>query len=64
MKIRAWLKKLRLQSTPLEGDERRPDNVDGLVTMAGPEIADLGGVGPGSAPPNWVPSQQDDRPRH
>jgi hypothetical protein len=64
VKLRELLKKIRLQSTPLEGGERRPDNVDGIATMAGAEMTDVGGFGAVSAPPNWVPSQQDDRPRH
>jgi hypothetical protein len=64
VKIREWLKKLRLQPTPLEGGDRRPDNVDGLATMSGGQYLDSGSVGPTPAPPNWVPSQQDERPRH
>jgi hypothetical protein len=64
VKLRELLKKIRLQSTPWEGDERRPDNVDGLATMAGAPTADAMNVGPTSAPVNWVPSQQDERPRH
>jgi hypothetical protein len=46
------------------GDRLADDKVDALTTMAGPEVADLGGYGPVTAPTNWVPSQQDDRPRH
>jgi len=60
MKIRAWLKQIRLRS--LEGDDRQVDNVQGL--SSGQSLFNSGApVAPG-APPNWVPSQQDDRPRH
>ena len=65
MKLRRFWKRIRLQSVPLEGGERRPDNVDGLATMSGASTADAMNVGPTSAPPNWVPSQQDwGKPRH
>ena len=62
MKLGEWWKKIRLR--PLEGSERRPDNVDGVATMSGGQYVDSGSVGPTPAPPNWVPSQQNDRPRH
>jgi hypothetical protein len=60
VKIRAWLKKLRLR--PLEGDDRPVDNVDGLASASSLFSSPVGQVG--VAPPNWVPSQQDERPRH
>ncbi|HJQ52085.1 MAG TPA: hypothetical protein VJ838_16425 [Gaiellaceae bacterium] len=44
-------------------DPLADDKIDALAPMAGSEIADLG-FGVGTAPTNWVPSQQDDRPRH
>jgi len=64
VKLRKLLKKLRLQ--PLQGPGDRPvDNVDGMATMAGPEgNAAESNVGPVPFPPNYVPSQQEDRPRH
>jgi hypothetical protein len=55
------LKKLRLR--PLEGEGERPEgNVDALAT----HVVDSAGDGwaGASAPTNWVPSQQDERPRH
>jgi len=46
-----------------EGEERPDDdNVDSLAS-AESLFAPTSGVAP-AAPPNWVPSQQDDRPRH
>ncbi len=49
MKLRELLKKIRLR--PLQGEGQRPiDDVDAGVS--------------GTAPTNWVPSQQDERPRH
>jgi len=44
-------------------DPLADDKIDALAPMAGSEIADLG-FGVGTAPTNWVPSQQDDRPWH
>jgi hypothetical protein len=60
VKIREFLKKIRLRA--LEGSDRQVDNVDG-VASAQSLFSSPGPVGPG-APPNWVPSQQDERPRH
>ena len=54
MKLREWLKKIRPRR---RDDVERPvedKNIDMAATMAGH----------GSAPAGWVPSQQDDRPRH
>jgi hypothetical protein len=60
MKLRKLLEKLRLRS--LEGEGRQPgSNVDGMTTMTH-SATDQGGNIPVSAPPNWVPSQQDERP--
>jgi hypothetical protein len=62
MKLRELLKKIDLKLRPLEGDDRPVDNVDG-VASAQSLFSSPGPAGPG-APPNWVPSQQDERPRH
>ena len=63
MKLRDLLHMFRMR--PLQGDGQRPiDNVDGLSSAP---AQDLKGVdfNPGpTAPTNWVPSQQDDRPLH
>ena len=61
MKLRELLGKIRLR--PLQGTgERSIDDVDGLATMH------YGGTNEGNipttVPPGYVPSQQDDRPRH
>ena len=60
MKIREWWRKIRLR--PLEGGDRPVDNVEGL-TSGQSLFSSVTPVAPG-APPNWVPSQQDERPRH
>ena len=62
MKLREWWRKFRLRL--LDGDDRRDDKIDALTTTVGSEVADYGGFGVGTAPTNWVPSQQDERPRH
>jgi hypothetical protein len=63
VRFRDLLTRIRLR--PLQGKGERPiDNPDAL-SFAPTE--NLRGVdsGPGpTAPTNWVPSQQDDRPRH
>jgi hypothetical protein len=59
VKLRAWLKRIRLRS--LEGSDRPVDNVDGAASSQ--SLYQPGDVAP-MAPPNWVPSQQDERPRH
>ena len=62
MKVRSLLRKFRLRS--LQGVGNRPiDSVDALATMTH-SSTDSGGNMPVSAPPKWVASQQDDRPRH
>jgi hypothetical protein len=62
VKLRELLKRMRLR--PLQGEGERPiDNVDALTTGHALDTSSGGGV-PVSAPPNWVPSQQDERPRH
>jgi hypothetical protein len=65
MKIRQLLAKLRLRS--LEGEGKRPvGNVDAMASMAGQSHSTLDSTNGVArmAPPNWIPSQQDDRPRH
>jgi hypothetical protein len=64
MRLRELLKRMRLR--PLQGEGERPvDNVDALTTAVDHSlITSDGGGGPVAAPPNWVPSQQDERPRH
>jgi hypothetical protein len=65
MKLRHLLKKLPLQSLEVGEDARAgEDNVDVLaVGTAHTHAAGTGDVAP-LAPPSWVPSQQDERPRH
>ena len=61
MRLRELWKKVRLR--PLSGEGERPiDNVDALATMDG--LLQTNDSMPVSAPTNWVPSQQDERPRH
>jgi len=61
MKLRELLRKVDLRLRPVQVGERQEDNVDALATVSG---AHAGGFGETTAPTNWVPSQQDDRPRH
>jgi len=66
MKLRKLLTKLNdvLRPPHVQREDRSAvDKIDAMATMAGSEIANLG-FGEGTAPTNWVPSQQDDRPRH
>lgn len=65
MKLREWLNKARLRV--MGGESDKP--FDAVDARAATTAAEHGGftpnVAPGAtAPPNWVPSQQDDRPRH
>jgi len=65
VKLREWLKKARLRL--LGGTSDKPfDAVDAIAaTTASQHSGFSPNVAPGAtAPPNWVPSQQDDRPRH
>ena len=71
MKLRELLRRIDLSLRPPhvqeEGREsNRPiDNVDAIATAGyAPYGFDSEGGGPQTAPPNWVPSQQDERPRH
>jgi hypothetical protein len=63
VRLQELLKKMRLR--PLQGEGVRPvDNADAL-SSAPVENSRGFDSGPGpTAPTNWVPSQQDDRPRH
>jgi hypothetical protein len=63
VKLRELLRKMRLRS--LQGEGERPvDNVDAMATAPEARADNIGGFGDSAAPTNWVPSQQDDRPRH
>ena len=53
MKLRAVLKKFLWRSPQDREDEQSADSVDEAFT-----------VGSGEAPSSWIPSQQDERPRH
>jgi hypothetical protein len=69
MKIRELLKRFDLWLRPAHvrgehGEGYRPvDNVDALTTVT-LTPGDPSGSVAATAPPNWVPSQQDDRPPH
>jgi hypothetical protein len=60
MKLREWWRKLRLR--PLEGSDRPVDDVTALAS--GQSLFNSAASVAQGAPPNWVPSQQDERPRH
>jgi len=63
VKIREFLKKFRLRSVQAGDGMRQEDNVDALATIGHTDaLGDWGGGA--SAPTNWVPSQQDERPRY
>jgi hypothetical protein len=62
MKLLELLKKFGLR--PLQGQGNRPiDNVDASAQGLGGQTTDGRGHLPAPAPTNWVPSQQDERPR-
>ncbi|HJU35795.1 MAG TPA: hypothetical protein VJ716_00055 [Gaiellaceae bacterium] len=66
MKLRELLHKLRLRSVQPDG-ERSADNVDGLGAAGSTTLVSGGGPSApegANMPPGYVPSQQDDRPRH
>jgi len=63
MKLRKLLARLKVRSVQLNRAEGQEDNID-AQSSALASHSDLGGWGPDLAPTNWVPSQQDDRPRH
>lgn len=62
VKLRELLRKIDLKLRPLQLGGRPEDNVDAMTTGHGAE--NPAGFGDTLAPTNWVPSQQDDRPRH
>ncbi|HET8556857.1 MAG TPA: hypothetical protein VFL58_06060 [Gaiellaceae bacterium] len=66
MKLRELLRRFRLPSLEIgEGVRAGEDNVDALASGISPGHGDTGaGNVPALAPPNWVPSQQDERPLH
>jgi hypothetical protein len=70
MKIRGLLKWFNDALRPphvVQGghsEQRSIDNVDAMTTTSAMGGDPLGQGGPADAPVNWVPSQQDDRPRH
>ena len=67
MKLRELLKKVDLKLRPLQVGERPGDKVDAMKIDArsgAPGAENVIGYGDSLAPTNWVPSQQDDRPRH
>ena len=66
MKLRELLRKIHDSFRPVGREAREKledDQIDAMTTIAGSEIANLG-FGVGTAPTGWVPSQQNDRPRH
>jgi hypothetical protein len=67
VKLRELLRKIDLKLRPLQLGERPEDNVDAMkidARAAASGAENLGDFGDSLAPTNWVPSQQDDRPRH
>jgi hypothetical protein len=67
VKIRELLRKVDLKLRPLQFGRRPGENVDAMkidARSAAPGAENVGGFGDSLAPTNWVPSQQDDRPRH
>jgi hypothetical protein len=57
MNLHELLKKLRLRSS------EREDEVEAMEEIDTRAIDAMAGYG-GDAPTSWVPSQQDERPRH
>jgi len=67
VKLRELLRKVDLKLRPLQLGGRPEDNVDAMKIdelAAAPGAENVVGFGDSLAPTNWVPSQQDDRPRH
>ena len=63
MKIRAFLRRFRLRSVQAGDGQRQEDKVDALATTGHTDaLGDWGGGN--SAPVNWVPSQQDEKPKY
>jgi len=67
VRFRELMRKLDLKLRPLKLDGPE-DNVDAMKSDASaawsPPAENVGGFGDSLAPTNWVPSQQNDRPRH
>ena len=63
MKLRELLERFRLRAAHVGKGERSIDDVD---AAAGDAAASWDAVGPDSdrRPANWLPSQQDERPRY
>jgi hypothetical protein len=65
LKLRELLRKVDLKLRPLQHGERPDEKVDAMKIDARSGAAEnVIGFGDSLAPTNWVPSQQDDRPRH
>ena len=67
MKLRELLRKIDLKLRPLQLGGRPEDNVDAMkidARAAASGAENVGDFGDSLAPTKWVPSQQDDRPRH
>jgi hypothetical protein len=65
VKLRELLRKVDLKLRPLQHGERPEEKVDAMKIDARSGAAEtVVGFGDSLAPTNWVPSQQDDRPRH
>lgn len=67
VKLRELLRKVGLKLRPLQLDGRPQDNLDAMkidARAAASGVENLASFGDSLAPTNWVPSQQDDRPRH
>jgi hypothetical protein len=67
VKLRELLRKVDLKLRPLQHGGRPGEKVDAMkidATSGAPGAENVVGFGDSLAPSNWVPSQQDDRPRH
>jgi hypothetical protein len=67
VKLRELLRKVDLKLRPLHHGKRPEEKVDAMKIDArsgAPGAENVVGFGDSLAPTNWVPSQQDDRPRH
>jgi hypothetical protein len=68
VRFRELMRKLDLKLRPVKLDGQPERNVDAMKSDASaawsPPAESVGGFGDSLAPTNWVPSQQDDGPRH
>jgi hypothetical protein len=64
VKLREFLKRLRFSSAPARDGQQQEDKLDALSTTL--HGLDPGVYGAGTSAPttNWVPSQQDEKPRY